>query len=113
MLLFTCLISLFGFCRRCIENALCSAQANCPLCNIPAWLKDVQSDRQMAMLIKQVASLDDLTTPSVIPEKKKEGKPMLQYNTQLFVSLHHGIISLMINLFIFMYTVQIVNILGL
>ena len=49
-------------CRACIERALCSEQANCPLCHIPAWVKDVKSDRQMATLIKLVATMSDQIT---------------------------------------------------
>ncbi|CAI8038779.1 BRCA1-associated RING domain protein 1 [Geodia barretti] len=46
------------FCRRCIEWSISEKQASCPICLLPAWAKDVKSDRQIGTVIGCVSSMD-------------------------------------------------------
>ena len=46
------------FIRRCIEWSISEKQASCPICLLPAWAKDVKSDRQIGTVIGCVSSMD-------------------------------------------------------
>ncbi|CAI8038777.1 hypothetical protein GBAR_LOCUS21619 [Geodia barretti] len=43
---------------RCIEWSISEKQASCPICLLPAWAKDVKSDRQIGTVIGCVSSMD-------------------------------------------------------
>ena len=54
----------YAFNRKCIEVTLSQKQASCPVCHLPAWVKDVKSDHHLDTVIDSVSSLDTLMLQS-------------------------------------------------
>lgn len=46
----------------CILGALSGRDSCCPTCGLPAWVKDLKSNRQLANLIRLLLHMKELTT---------------------------------------------------
>ena len=48
--------------RMCILGALSGRDSCCPTCRLPAWVKDLKSNRQLANMIRLLLHMKELTT---------------------------------------------------
>ncbi|KAJ1187665.1 hypothetical protein NDU88_004439 [Pleurodeles waltl] len=56
------------FCRKCVGSSIGS---ECPVCQTPAWVKDVQINRQLANMIQLCSKLHKVLDGSHKPDEKK------------------------------------------
>ena len=57
-------------CRSCIVDALSSCSSRCPDCNLPGWMKDLKSNRQLGNMIRLLSSMKKQVSPTVYTVSK-------------------------------------------
>ena len=62
----------------CILGALSGRNSCCPTCGLPAWVKDLKSNRQLANMIRLLLHMKELTTGGEEGIGEEEGRQKLE-----------------------------------